>query len=125
MFGEIDSKIRDLLGQRLDRNLISVEDLLVITLKLGEATDEASLREKAKELIEKYPFLKDAFLSEEHEDRRNLQDIVQGFIPEFIKIDPIKAAKLGERAMDKEITLEQLFEEFPEFKQHYENKYQK
>lgn len=125
MYGEIDAKIRQLLSQRLGQNLLNEDDLLEITLKLGQATNEEDLRMAAMELMKKFPFLEDAFMSERQARQRNLHDIVQEFIPILLKQDPVKAAKLGEMAMRKNSTLEELLEFSPEFKNYYEQKYGK
>ncbi|MBU1993051.1 MAG: hypothetical protein ABH856_01260 [Patescibacteria group bacterium] len=125
MYGEIDVKLRQLLSERLGQNLLSEDDLLEITLKLGQAENEEELRAAAQELTKKHPFLEDAFMAERQIKQRNLQDIVQEFIPTFIKQDPVQAAKLGEMAMNPNISLEELFEFSPEFAKHYNQKYGK
>lgn len=125
MYGQIDEKIRHILSQRLGQNLLNEDELLEITLELGKAQNEEELREAARKLMQRYPFLEDAFLSEKHERRMDIHAIVQEFIPVLLAHDPVKAAKLGELAMRKDVSLEELFEFSNEFKNYYEQKHGK
>ena len=58
-FKTLDKKIRQVLDQGLDQGLISREDLLVICLELGNATNEEELREKLTKLANRYPVFKE------------------------------------------------------------------
>jgi len=121
-FKELDHKIRKLLDQRLGQGVLSSDDLLVICLELGEAKTEKALQKSLTSLSKRYEVLKDLIVEEKAIEREALQSIVKDFMSEFIKEDPAKAAKLGEMALKKDVTEEELFEFSPEFENFYKKK---
>lgn len=119
-FEALEESIRALLEQRLGQGALEIPDVIYITIKLGKAKTVDELRIAAQEIAEKYPLIKDIFLNEAQHERESMHDVVKNFVGQFVLQDAVKAARLSEMALRKDVTLDQLFTFCPEFKTYYE-----
>ena len=112
----LENEIKDHLIKQLQMGKMDVQEVAKVCFLLGHAKTAEGLQF----LIDN---LKDDFdvLGEMKDEQENKQDIavdqiVQKYVADLIKTNPLKAGEVGTKASEEGMTLDTLIEEYPELK---------
>ena len=121
-FHDLENAIKDHMLQALKSNVVKEQDLGILGYVFGKAETVEELYALLRVFSESFPFLQDLLSDEKGEQKADLEELLQGFVSEYVKKNPVKAAEIGKELANPDLTLEDLQKKHPEIREYLKNK---
>lgn len=112
----LESEIKAHLIKQLEMGKMDVQKVAEVCFLLGHAKTAQGLQFLIDNLKNDFEVLGEIKDEQENEADISVDQIVQKYVSDLIKTDPLKAGTVGMRASQQGMTLETLIGEFPDLK---------
>ncbi|KKP38059.1 MAG: hypothetical protein UR28_C0023G0008 [Candidatus Peregrinibacteria bacterium GW2011_GWF2_33_10] len=114
-YEDLERKIRHLILNNIEYGKLSIIDGAAIAHILFLAKDENTLKTYVKKLSQEFIIFDEIFEDEKTKMQENLEQIVQNFVENIIKDDPLLATQISTIALNKNVSFDELKQKFPQF----------
>ncbi len=110
----LENDVKEHLIKKLEMGKMSVQDVAKVCFLLGQAKTAEGLQFLVDNLKDDFDVLEEMEDIKASEEDVAVDQIVQKYVSDLIKTDPMKASEVGTRASEEGITLDTLTQEFPD-----------
>lgn len=114
----LEAEIKKYLIRNLEMGKMTIKQVAEVCFLLGHAKTAQGLQFLVDNLRKDFDVLEEMEDAKEGAEDTAVDQIVQKFVSDLIKTDPLKAAEVGSRASEEGVTLATLLEEFPDLRKY-------
>ena len=115
-YNVLEKEIKEYLIKQLEMGKMDAKKVAEVSFLLGQAKTEEWLQFLIDNLKNDFEVIEEIKDEQENDVDISVDQIVQKYVADLIKIDPLKASVVWIKATQEGVTLKQLIQEFPDLK---------
>lgn len=115
-YNVLEKEIKEHLIKQLEMGKMDVKKVAEVSFLLGQAKTAEGLQFLIDNLKNDFEVIEEIKDEQENDVDISVDQIVQKYVADLLKENPLKASEVGLKATQEGVTLKQLIQEFPDLK---------